>query len=167
MNLSKKNVFYAFLSTFILTLFIPVIAPSMRLMFFIPYLIILFYQKSFPYCLWAAFLCGLTIDLLSIQSPFGFYACNYTLATAVIYPQKRNFFADHLSTLPIMTVLFSVVATLLEVVFIYIFGNPISIGLQWMITDLTIMPLFDGLYAFVWFILIPLSFQKKQKRRSI
>ncbi len=165
MNLSKKNLILAFISSFILTVLMPVIAPSLRLMYFVPFLIILFYQKTLPYSLWYAFFCGLILDLFSVQAPFGFYACIYTLASAIIYQQKRNFFADHLSTLPIMTFLFSVTATLLEVIFLYMFGNRISLGGHWIFSDLLIMPASDALYAFLWFILIPMSFQKKSKRR--
>lgn len=165
MNLNKKNLSLAFFNCLFLTILMPVIAPSIRLMYFVPFLVILFYQKSFSYCLWYSFFCGLIIDLLSVQPPFGFYACNYTLATAIIYHQKRNFFADHLSTLPIMTVLFSCIATTLEVIFLYIFGTHVSIGLQWVFTDLLIMPACDALFGFLWFILIPMSFQKKSNRR--
>lgn len=167
MNLSKKNLTFAFINCLILTVLMPVIAPSIRLMYFVPFLVILFYQKSFAYCLWLSFFCGLIIDLLSVQPPFGFYACNYTLATAIVYQQKRNFFADHLSTLPIMTFLFSCTATILEVIFLYIFGTHVSLGLQWVFSDLFIMPASDALFAFLWFILIPMSLQKKAKRRSM
>lgn len=166
MNLSKKNLPFAFFSTLFFTLFTPAITPSLRLMFFVPFLVILFYQKTFSVSLWMAFFCGLIIDLLSIQSPFGFYALNYTLTAAIIFPQKRNFFADHLSTLPIMTLLFSSLATLLQAIFLYIFSSYIHINLWWVFTDLIIMPLFDGLYAFIWFILVPMILPKKSRRRS-
>jgi rod shape-determining protein MreD len=145
----------------------PVVAPGLRLLYFAPFLILLFYQKSLPYSLWCAFFCGLMIDLVSVQPPFGFYACNYTLASAIIWYQKRHFFADHLSTLPIMTFLFSFTATLLEVIFLYFFGAHVSLGLQWIFSDLFVMPAGDALYAFLWFILIPLSLKKKTQRRSI
>lgn len=167
MNLNHKNIFWALASGVLLTIFVPLMFPSLRLLFFVPFLIILFYQKSLPYCLWAAFFCGLFIDLLSNQSPFGFYAFIYTLTAALIYRQKRNFFSDHLSTLPLMTFLFSFTATALGLFFLYIFGSSIHIGIQWIFTDLVFMPLFDGLYAFVWFILLPMALQKKPKRRSI
>lgn len=167
MNLNKKSLWLAFTSGCIFTLLLPTIFPSLRLMFFVPFLIILFYQKSFSVCLWCAFFCGLMIDVLSIQPPFGFYACNYTLATAIIYSQKRNFFADHLSTLPIMTFIFSSTATLLEGTFLYIFGAHMSLGLTWVFSDLFIMPACDALYAFLWFIILPLSLQKKSRRRTI
>lgn len=167
MNLRKKNLTLIFTNCFLLTVLMPVLAPSFRLMYFVPFLVIMFYQKSLPYCLWFSFFCGLIIDLLSVQSPFGFFACNYTLATAIVYHQKHNFFADHLSTLPIMTFLFSSIATLLEVIFLYVFGTKISLGWLWMFSDQIIMPTFDALFAFLWFILIPMSLQKKSQRRSI
>lgn len=166
MHLTKKNLTYAFLSCLLLTILMPVVTPSVRLMYFAPFLILLFYQKSLSYCLWISFFCGFIIDLLSVQPPFGFYACNYTLATAIIYNQKRNFFADHLSTLPIMTFLYSCIATLLEVIFINVFGMRISLGLHWIFSDLLVMPACDALFAFVWFILMPMSLKKKSNRRT-
>lgn len=163
-NLRKKNPFIAFFCCLFLTILTPVIVPQARLMFFVPFLIILFYQKSLPVSLWLSFLCGLIIDLLSAQSPFGFNACSYTLTTATIYRQKRNFFSDHLSTLPIMTFLFSFLTTIFEIIILSIFGFHASIGFQWIISDLLLMPCFDALFAFLGFILIPLSLQKKSKR---
>lgn len=165
MNLYKKSLIVAFFSGLGLTLLMPVIAPSLRLLFFAPFLVISFYKKSFPYSLWCSFFCGLIIDLLSVQSPFGFYACNYTLTTAILYNQKRNFFSDHLSTLPLMTFLFSFTATILQVLFVYIFGNHVSLGLQWIFSDLFIMPGSDALFALLWFILIPISLKKNKKTR--
>lgn len=167
MNLTKKNLIFAFVSCLILTLLTPVVAPGFRLMFFTPFLVILFYKKSLAYSMWWAFFCGFILDLFSVQPPFGFYACNYTLATGIIYAQKRNFFADHLSTLPIMTFLLSSTITVLEVIFLYTFGSHPSLGFQWLFSDLLIMPAFDALFAFLWFILIPISLKKKSKRRTI
>lgn len=165
--LNKKNLILAFLSSFTLTVLMPTLAPGFRLMYFVPFLIILFYQKSFSTSLWIAFFCGLFIDLLSSQSPFGFYACNYTITSAIVFHQKRNFFADHLTTLPIMTFFFSCVLTLLQVFFLIIFGTRVSLSIQWLFLDLLLMPIFDALFALIWFILIPMSFQKKSHRRAL
>ncbi|WP_166158657.1 MULTISPECIES: hypothetical protein [unclassified Neochlamydia] len=85
----------------------------------------------------------------------------------MIYPQKRHFFADHLSTLPIMTFLFSFTITFFQVIFLYILGTPLSIGMRWIVSDLFVMPLGDALFAFLYFILLPLSLQKKSRPRSI
>lgn len=166
MNLNKKNLFIIFINCLLFTLIMPVIAPSLRLLYFVPFLIILFYQKSFSYSLWASSLSGLIIDLLSTQPPFGFHACLYSLATAILYHQKRNFFADHLSTLPIMTFLFSCLVTVLAVGVLLIFGTPIVLGWTWIFSDLLAMPLCDAVFAFLWFILIPISFQQKSQRRA-
>lgn len=167
MNLAKKYLIFAFIICFLSTLLMPVLFPRLRLMYFIPFLIILYYQRPFVRCLWYSFFCGLIIDLLSAQPPFGFYACNYTLATAIIYHQKRNFFADHLSTLPIMTFLFSCTLTILEVIFLNVFGLSMSLSWQWVFADLLILPAGDAIFAFLCFILIPMSLRRKPKRRHI
>lgn len=166
MNLDKKNLSCIFLISFLFVLVFPVIAPQVRIAFFVPFLIILFYQKAFAYCLWFSFFCGLTVDLLSVQSPFGFYAFTTTLTSMLIYHQKRNFFADHLSTLPMMTFFFSFTATLLELIFQYILGFSITLNGYWILSDLLILPASDALYAFLCFILIPGSLKKKKTIRN-
>jgi rod shape-determining protein MreD len=167
MNLSKASLGIIFTVSFLLTILIPAVYPNLRLMFFVPFLITAYYQKPLPLCLWFAFLCGILIDLLSVQAPFGFYAFNYIVATILLFPQRRNFFSDHLSTLPIMTFLFSVISTFLQIVFLYVLGQATNIGLGWVLTDLIIMPSLDALYSFFAFILIPIFILKTPKKRNI
>ena len=166
MNLSKVNLSLCFLSSFILSFLTPSIAPYIKIMFFAPFLVITFYQKELISSLWWAFATGLIIDLISFQPPFGFYACNYVITTLILHPQRRNFFADHMTTLPIMTFFFSVVSTILQLIVLQIFANPVMISMRFLLTDVLIMPLVDALFAYVWFELIPVAFFKKSKRRS-
>lgn len=153
MNIVYKNLFWSFLVTLLLNLTIPIIWPAWRLFFFAPFLIILYYQKSLPICLWGSILCGLILDLLSSRSHFGLYALNYTLTTFVLYPQRRHFFGDRLSTLPLMTFLFSLISTSFQSLLMSIFGTPVLLSWHWVLTDLWLMPLGDAAYAFICFIL--------------
>ncbi|QLH35588.1 MAG: hypothetical protein HWD61_05120 [Parachlamydiaceae bacterium] len=53
-----------------------------------------------------------------------------------------------MSTLPIMSFLYSCTATGLEVIFLYIFGARMYLSLQWIGVDFILMPACDALLAF-------------------
>lgn len=153
MNLQKKNLRIIFFTCFFLTIWIPVILPQIRLYFFAPYLIVLLYKRPLINCLWGALGCGLLIDALSAYQHLGLHALNYTLTLALLYRQRRHFFADSPSTLPIMTYLFSAVSTAIQIPLLYVFEQKLRINSHWIRTDLLLMPLFDAVYAFCVFIL--------------
>ncbi|NGX42988.1 MAG: hypothetical protein K940chlam7_01278 [Chlamydiae bacterium] len=165
MNLHKKNLIFAFISTLLATLFSPIIFPSYKLLFFGAFLVILYYRKPFVTCLWGSLLCGLLFDLLSSHPRLGIYAINFTATTWVLYPQRRNFFADSLSTLPVMTFLFSVISTVFQGFLLYAFEGQICISKNWFLSDLFLMPLFDAVFAFCYFIL-PFVFFGKPIRKG-
>lgn len=165
MSLHNRSLMLAFLTTLCFTLFVPTLFPAIRLTFFAPFLIITYYQRPFLPALWIAVLCGTVMDLLSSTPRLGIYALNYTLTTFLLYNQRRHFFADSLSTMPIMIYLFCFVSTVLQVVQLYIFDQRIAISWGWALTDLVIMPAFDALFSFCWFVL-PFVFFGKPVRRG-
>jgi len=81
------------------------------ILFFVPFLILLLYQKSLPKCLWAAFLCGILQECIFTDGNVKIAAI-FVAATAILFYVKRFFFADSKSTLPIMTFLFSLIYSL-------------------------------------------------------
>ncbi len=164
MNLQNKNLVLTFLTTLCLTLFIPALCPFIRLTFFAPFLIILYYQRPFLACLWFSFLCGALLDLLSSHQRLGVFAVSYCLTTAILFGQRRNFFADSITTMPIMTYFFCFLSTLSQAVLIYIFDRGLTLSWGWTLADLLLMPLFDAGYAFGVFILPSLLFGKPQRR---
>lgn len=153
MNLSRKNLLFTFFITLGLQLIAPSLFPQLKLKFFVPFLILAYYQRDLLGSLRYSFFCGLLIDLLSGPTKFGLYALTYTLTTALLYSQRLNLFADNAMTLPIMTFLFSLVSTVLEVCLLYIFGKPTPLSFHWFFSELLIMPLADTLYSFLVFIL--------------
>jgi rod shape-determining protein MreD len=165
MNLERKSIGFVFIASLFFVLCFPALFPSWRLMFFAPFLIILFYQKPFLTCLWISLLCGLLLDLLSSHVRIGMYAIDYCLTTWILYQQRRNFFADSLSTLPLMTFFFSVLATILQLGLIYVFQQKVIVSWQWVFTDLIYMPVFDALFAFSFFVL-PAALIGKRPRRG-
>lgn len=160
MNVEQKNIPLALFITLVTVLCVPVLFPSMRIMFFAPFLVILYYQKSFLTCLWSAFLAGLLLDLLSAHTHLGLYAGNYMLTTWVLYNQRRNFFADNLSTLPLMTFQFAVASTLIEWGSLLAFERKLEFSLSWVMTDLFLMPMLDAVYCFVVFVIPALIFSR-------
>lgn len=104
------------------------------------------------------------MDLLSSQQHLGLYALNYCLTLWMIYPQKRNFFEDRLSTLPVMTYLFSFLSTLIHLLLLDSFEKSLSLSWIWVGTDLLLMPLADAFYAFIWFTLPSLFMPRAPKR---
>ena len=159
-SLDQKNHLLAFVVTLIAVLFFS----HWNLLYFAPLLIIIYYQKSYVTCLWYSLLCGLFLDLLSAQSRLGFGALNYCLTTAILFPQKRNFFADRLSTLPLMTFFFAVLTTLIQWCLMYIFEKQVIFSIKWCFTDLLAMPCADALYAFSVFIIPGMIFRRSPKR---
>lgn len=153
MNLLKKNCYAMFAATCFLTLFFPIFFPSIRLMFFAPYLIVLFYKQPYHRCLWGAFLCGFIIDLLSSQTRMGLTALNYTVTTVLLYKQRLNFFGDNQSTLPIMTLLFAFISTAFQWALMLMFDKSFDITLNGLAADFAAMPIFDAVYAYIAFIL--------------
>lgn len=163
MDLAKKGCISFFTITLLFSLLVPSLFPSARFLFFVPFLITTYYQKSFATCLWLSFLCGFILDILS-SSFIGLHALNYCLATGLLFSQRKHFFSDSLSTLPLMTYFFSFFSTLLEAVLVHTFDTPVSLSLHWFFTDLMIMPLLDGIYAFICFIVPFYFFGIKQRK---
>lgn len=164
LSLDQKNLNLTFIFCLVLTLIIPSLFPYVRLSFFAPFLIISCYQKQLPACLWIALFCGLILDLLSSQTRLGIQALSFCLTLIILYPQKRNFFADSLSTLPIMTFLFTSISSLGMAVLLYSLEMKNVLSWQWLATDLIMMPALDALFAFCSFILPALIFGKPRKR---
>jgi hypothetical protein len=165
MNLAKKNLYWLFAITLACTLFVPTLYPAGRLFFFIPFLIVTYYQKPYATCLWASLGCGFIVDLLSSASHLGLCAMIYTMTTAILYRQRLNFFGDSLSTLPIMTFFFAVISTGLLSISISIFEHEFHLSWKWLLTDLLLFPLFDSFYAYICFIL-PFQLFSPQPRKG-
>lgn len=154
----------AFSFALLCTLFGPIFFPGLHLLYFAPYLVICFYQYSRIEVLWRAFGCGILLDLLSSAPFFGFSSLKFCLVTLALFGQTRNFFEDKLSTLPLMTFLFSFLTTAISVLLTLFFGNGFPLSIKWVATDLIIMSAADALYALLVF---SLPFELTYKLRKI
>lgn len=160
--LDSKSLAWTFGVCLSLTIVMPAICPSIRLLFFSPFLITALYQKPIPTALCLALLCGFILDLLSSSPRLGIHALDFCVTLAILYKQQRNFFADSLSTLPFMTFLFSMISTAIFGLLVYTIEMQNIISLRWIFTDLLLMPVADAGYAFVVFILPALFFGKRR-----
>ncbi|MCC5831763.1 MAG: hypothetical protein JJU12_01810 [Chlamydiales bacterium] len=141
--------------------------PQRQLLYFAPYLVVVFYRCTRFAALWRAIGCGTVIDLFSSTPHFGLTALNYCAVSWLLYGQKRNFFEDRPSTLPLMTFFFSVLSTLTSVILSFLFAYQPMLTLKWFFTDLIVMPLSDAAYAFAVSLPFQLTFLlRKMIRRS-
>lgn len=147
----RTNTGVAFWLALLCTLLCPLFFPKYHLFFFVPYLVVCFYRHSRFAVLWRAFGCGVIIDLLSSGPFFGFSSLNYCFVSFFLFGQTRNFFEDKLSTLPLMTFLFSFLSTGLSLILALFFGNGYPLSGVWIVTDLIGMPFADATYALLVF----------------
>lgn len=154
-SLYEKPLGILFFICLMFHLFSPLYFFEWPLLFFSPFLVILYYQRSFLASLWWSSACGLILDFLSSSAHVGIFSANYTLTTFILYHQQRNYFADSFSTLPLMTFLFSFLSTIIQVAALFTFGKGFIFSWYWMFTDLLCMPILDAIYGTFCFIIIP------------
>jgi cell shape-determining protein MreD len=164
MNLYRKRLDFAFLIGLFCTLFIPTLFPEAKLLYFVPFLIIMYYKKTFLTCLWGSLFCGLILDLLSSESRLGLYAINYMLTTTLIYQLRHNFFPDSAITLPVLTLFFSMLSALLEIIMMMVFDHRLTLHGHWIFNTMIYLPILNALFAFVIFVIPSILFGKKQLR---
>jgi rod shape-determining protein MreD len=166
MNLYRKSLTFSFVICVLSLLFIPAIFPNLQLIFFAPFLVILYYQKNFRTCLWGSLFCGIIVDLLSSEPRLGLYTINYVLVTIMIYSQRYNFFSDSLSTLPLLTFIFAFVSTILEIVILVLFDYPLSLQGTWMMQMLVYKPMLNAWYALFFLLPDAVAIRLKRMKRT-
>jgi rod shape-determining protein MreD len=148
---------------FFLALFGILFFPQTHVLYFAPYLVLAFYRHTRFAALWRAIGCGALIDLFSSTPHFGLTALNYCVVSWIIYGQTRNFFDDKPSTLPLMTLFFSILSTMASVILFLLFAQPVALTFKWFFSDLIVMPLIDAAYAFA----LSLPFQITHQLRKV
>lgn len=152
MRHSPKKLYAVFSGSLIFAICLPQLFPKVQIQYLIPYLIVGIYYRPLAFNLWHAAFCGCFLDLFSSEPRFGIHALSYTATLYMVTGLRRQFFEDKLSTLPILTLLFSSISTLIHTLLIAVacqmptyLQNP-----QWIMSDLCMMPVIDGVYAFLW-----------------
>lgn len=160
----KDHVLLSATLAMIATLFLSSVFPHLHLMTLAPFLVILYLNLKPISALWCSTLTGLFSDLFSSHL-FGMYALLFALTSALLYRQKR-FFNEKPINLAIFTALVSLLLSLMQPLFLFLFEKGVALSGRWILTDLLLLPLLDGLYALIWFSL-PLQlydYLKKQMR---
>ena len=152
-NKSPTNSLNLPLSLSLAAFFIFPLFSSYRLSYFIPLIIISFYQRPLHTSLWISFGCGLLLDLLSSHRPLGFHAICYTLTSLLLYNRKQQFFEEHISTLSLFTIIYASINTLIQFLALSSIQQAFPLSGKWILYDLIFMPLIDGLYAFICFMI--------------
>ncbi len=122
--------------------------PSTRLISFAPFFAIVFLRKPFLASLWIAALCGLLVDLFTIDIRFGVFSLCSVATAALTFQLKRYFYEENLFSIPFYTAVISAVFSAIQFVLI---RHLVTFNLQMLLSSLLIMPLVDALYGFVWF----------------
>jgi len=141
-------------------LFCPLFFPSIRLAAFAPFLAIVLKRKTLLHALWIAVLSGLIVDLCNSDLFFGFFALSYGLAAAIAYLARKWFTLEVPPSFAIYTALISALCSLIQLVFLSFPFQPSAL-----FSNLFLMPLADGLYAFFWFTCPMLGYTAWKKRR--
>lgn len=149
------------------TIVMPSLFPSIKLYYFIPFLIRCFYLKPLNSSLKFALCIGLIVDIFSAHSRFGLYSTNYVITTYFLYGLKRNFFEDNFTTLPVMTFFFSLFSTILQYFMLVLLDTHApSLSLSFILIDFILMPISDSLFALFVFTLPTFLFGKPVKKGS-
>ncbi len=137
------------------SLLLLVTAPSLPLHLWVLPIILTFYSQTLIRSLWISIAIGLLMDLLGSHDPLGIFTLATAATTPLLYRNKRHFFEDSLTTLPILSALYSSIFSL----FVLLLSNPYRIGWKLLATDIFLLPLADGALIFTS-ITLPLFFFK-------
>jgi len=123
------------------------------LLAFTPFLAFVFLRYPFIPSLWCAALCGLLLDCMGAELRFGWQTLIYSLMATIAYSQKKHFFDDKPLALSLYTAVISCLISALQLLFISFSRKHFPFEMKLLFTDLVLMPLLDGIYAFFWFTL--------------
>ena len=87
--------------------------PTLPLQVWVIPLVISFYSQPYLRSIWIALGTGLFLDLLGNHEPFGLYALLTTVTTLLLHRFKMRFFEESLTTLPLLSALYSAIFSLL------------------------------------------------------
>lgn len=143
-----------------ITLFLQsVFSPPFVLLAFAPWIALVCLSTEIPKSLALCLLGGCLIDLLS-EDPMGVHALNYTLVAYFLSRFRTYFSHENPLHLAVFTMLISTCSTLLQFFLLFLFDRRVPFTGEWILGDLFIMPIADGVYALLGFA-YPLMLYKK------
>lgn len=142
-----------YLIALVLSVVLPFINVSLSIFFFAPFLILAIYRLPKHLALYWALAAGLTIDLFSSYTRFGSYACCTVATTFIFYRMRYYLFEESLTTIGLMTYLFSITLTLIQVFFFSITNGSMHLSWEWIKLNMVWYPFITTIYAFFCFTL--------------
>jgi hypothetical protein len=139
-----------FLLSFTLQILIPSNFPPVKILGFLPLITISILKLTKPKSAWISFFSGLGLDLLSMNTPLGFFALNYTLSTLFLQRYRKLFSEENLFSLGLLAYTFSFISTLIHIVLYTFIDLHLKASIFTYLTDLLLMPFIDTLYAFIF-----------------
>jgi hypothetical protein len=140
-----------FLLALVAHLYGGIFTAPLHLIAFAPFFAISMQRLSLLGTLWTAALTGLLVDMTSSWLRFGFFALSYTLTCWIAYKQRKHFFEDQAISLSLYTAFISCLSSTVQLALLAFGPSRLPLDLPFLATDLLLMPLVDGLYAFLWF----------------
>lgn len=142
---------FTFIMSFLGELLQGFILPGVSLFVFTPLIALISAKKPLLTSLWSLAFSGVVVDLLS-DHPFGIHALSFVLTALCVYRFRRLFLADSLLQLPLFTALTSAFHGPILLFLLFLFDRRVPFAGKWLFWDLTLMPLFDALFAFLWIV---------------
>ncbi|MFA6502367.1 MAG: hypothetical protein WCT85_06230, partial [Parachlamydiales bacterium] len=84
---------------------------------------------------------------------------SYFLTSILLYNQKR-FFNDKPINLSIFTVVFSMIFSIFNILLFFIFDKKLALSLKWLVSDIILFPILDGIYTLILFAIPIWLFEK-------
>ena len=106
------------------------------------------------------------MDLLCSDARFGLYALNFCCTALIAYRLRSHFFETSPLSFSLFSALLAALSTPLHLAFLFAFGSPIPLEPRFLAADLFLMPLLDGLYAFIWFTLPLFLYNRLEEKLS-
>src|SRR3990167_7930280 len=146
---SLKKSYLPFTLSFLVLLIFPAIIPQIRLLALVPLLTFVCFHYSLAAALWISMFAGLLVDLYSKSAPMGFFALNYTLTSIIVFRYRSYFTFEKVHIFSLYAVLYSFISTLLHFILYGLIEMHFKLHFFSIITDLILMPIFDGVYSLV------------------
>lgn len=166
MNLARQNKWLIFIAVLVLFLLFPSRFGTISLFPFAPFLVVTLYQCSYVNSLWAACICGVAQDLFSSHDFFAAHTLAYCAATALLYRQRRNFFPDRLTTLPLMVFFLCLIVMIVFSLLAKAGLQPKKIGENFLHRDMLLWPLWESALSITLFVVPCWLLSKRQRRAS-
>lgn len=147
------NLIFCFFISLFTLLFSEPFFPKLHLLFFAPSLALAILRLPLINLLYLSLFSGLVVDSFTSSTHFGMTGCAYALAVSLLFTRRYDLFEDNFSTLPIMTLLFSILSALSERILYFLFGTPLTFSAASLFADFFLLPLFNALYSLFLFLL--------------